>query len=211
MEKFKLLFLLTLVATIQLHAQDQKSAWSLNILLSHYDRETENELILGDVGYKINPGLEVLYSYPLKSQFYLSTGASYQYVDLISHIETSDRFQVGELSIPVLLTVQNKSGALSFSTGVYSGRFLHFSWDKNLYGKWTSVNPQEREKYSERNFFMDAYFDFAYSNSRWFKNGNVVKIAPFFRVRFKENWMEYYRTSVFYGLKLGIDFKLREK
>lgn len=212
MKKLKLLFL-TLICFVQLHAQEQRSVWGINTMLSHYDREKENELNLGDVGYKINPGLEVLYGFPLRTPFFLSTGISYQYVDLISHIETSDRFQIGELSVPVLLTVNNRSGLLSFSSGIYSGRFLHFSWDKNLDSQWIPVNPKEREKYSDRNFFMDAYFDFAYSNSRWFKDGNVIRIAPFVRFRFKENWMDYYRTSIYYGIKLGIDlnFKLKEK
>ncbi|MDP3915824.1 MAG: hypothetical protein Q8R96_19020 [Bacteroidota bacterium] len=212
MKKLKLLFL-TLICFIQLHAQDQRSTWGISTLLSHYDREKENELNLGDVGYNINPGLEVLYGYQLRNSFFLSTGISYQYVDLVSHLETYDRFQVGELSIPVLLTVKDESGFFSFSTGFYSGRFLHFSWDKRLHSQWIPVNPKEREQYSDKSFFMDAYLDFAYSNSRWFKDGNVIRIAPFVRFRFKENWMDYYRTSIYYGIKLGIDlnFKLKEK
>jgi hypothetical protein len=207
MKEVKILLIFVLIFASKLYAQEQKSAWKLNILMSHYDREKENELNLGDNGYKINPGLEVLYCYPLKTRFHLSTGLSYQYVDLISHIEASDRFELGELSIPLLMTVNNKSGYWSFSTGVYSGRFLHFSWDQNLHGNWVSVTPDERESYLKQNFFMDAYFDFAYSNSSWLKNGNAVKIAPFVRFRFKENWMDHYRTSVYYGIKLGVDLR----
>ena len=210
MGKFKFLFLMTLFATIQLHAQEQKSAWSINTLLSHNDREKENELNLGNIGYNINPGLEVLYGYKLRNSLFLSTGISYQYVDLQSHRETSDRFNIGELSIPVLFTVHDKSRLFSFSTGIYSGRFLNFSWDKNLHNEWVPVNTKEREHYSEKNFFMDAYLDFAYSNSGGFNN-SAIKIAPFVRFRFKENWMDYYRTSLYYGIKFGIDFNRREK
>lgn len=210
MKKLKLLFL-AIICFVQLYAQEQRSAWSISTLLSHYNREKENELNLGNVGYNINPGLEVLYGYPLKNSFFLSTGISYQYVDLVSHIETSDRFRFGELSIPVLLTINDKSGCFSFTTGVYSGRFLHFSWDKELHDQWVPVNAKEREHYSDNNFFMDAYMDLAYSNSKWFKDGNIVKIAPFVRYRFKENWMDYYRTSAYYGIKFCINFKMKEK
>lgn len=211
MNEVKLLLILVLVFATKLYAQEHKSTWKVNVLLSHYDREKENELTLGNIGYKINPGLEVLYSYPLMTRFHLSTGLSYQYVDLISYIETSDRFELGELSIPLLLTVNNKSGAWSLSSGIYSGQFLHFAWNKNLHGNWVSVNPQKQENYSKQNFFMDAYFDVAYSNSSWLKNGNAVKIAPFVRFRFKENWMDHYRTSAYYGFKLGIDLRMNYK
>lgn len=210
MLKYKLLIIFALICATKLYSQECKSMWKLNVLLSHYERQKKNELTLGDLGYKIVPGLEILYSYTIKYPFLVSTGFSYQYVDLISYIETSDKFQVGEFSIPLLLTV-DQSRSWSFSTGVYSGKFLHLSWNQKLHGNWTSINPKERVGYSENSFFMDAYFDIIYSNSHWLKSKNGIKIAPFVRYRFKENWMENYRTSFYYGIKLGIDFKIKEK
>ena len=212
MKKTKLLFL-TLICFVQLHAQEQqkRSAWSINALLSHYDRQKENELNLGNIGYNVNPGLEVLYGFPLDNSSFLNTGISYQYVDIESHRETSDKFVVGELSIPVLFTAYEKSGYFSFSTGIYTGQFLHFSWYKNLHSQWEPVNTKDRDKYSDKSFFMDGYLDFAYSNSSWFKNDQVIKIAPFIRYRFLDNWMEYYRTSVYYGIKFSLTFKMKEK
>lgn len=210
MKKLKL-FIFSTMCVVQLYAQENKSTWNINVLLAHYDRVKANELNLGNVGFNINPGLEALYKYQLRNSIFLSSGISYQYVNLISHIETSDRFQVGELSIPILLTINDKSGFFSFSSGIYSGRFLHSSWDKNLDNQWVPVNTKERVHYSKKSSFMDIYVDFAYSNSGWFNNNNVVKIAPFVRFRFKENWMEYYRTSVYYGIKFGINFKMKEK
>ena len=209
MKKYELL-LLTLICFVQLHAQEQRSSWSMSAILSHYDREKENELHLGDVPYNINPGLEILYGYKLKNALTLKTGISYQYVDLVSHIETSDKFRFGELSIPLLFNLEDKSGKFSFSTGIYSGKFLHFSWDKELHSQWVPVNTNERVHYSDKNFFMDAYLDLAYSNSGMFNGNNVIKIAPFLRFRFKENWMDYYRTSVFYGIKFCVSFNMKD-
>ena len=212
MKKIKLLFL-TLICFVNLHAQEQqkRSTWSVNALLSHYDRQKENELNLGKIGYNVNPGLEILYGFPLDNSSFLSTGISYQYVYLQSYSESSDKFVVGELSIPVLFTAYEKSGFFSFSTGIYTGQFLHFSWYQNLHSQWELVNPKVREHFSDKSFFMDGYLDFAYSNSSWFKNNHIIKIAPFVRYRFSDNWMEYYRTSVYYGIKLELTFKTKKK
>lgn len=202
------LLLLILICVAHLYAQEPRGRWSMSAILTHYEREKENELHLGDVSYAINPGLEVLYGYKLRAAFSIKTGISYQYVDLISNIETSDRFRFGELSIPFLLNVEDKTGRFSFSTGIYSGKFLNLSWNKELNNRWIPVNTTEREHYSDENFFMDAYWDFAYANSGMF-NKNVVKIAPFLRFRIKENWMDYYRTSLFYGVKFCVVFKTK--
>lgn len=196
MKKVKLL-VLAIICLIQVQAQEPKSTWSLNVLLSHYDRVKDNELNLGDIDYNINPGLEILYNYHLQNTLSLSTGVSYQFVYLLSHVETSDRLQVGEISIPVLLTLKGKSSPWSVSSGIYGGQFLHMAWDQNLHGRWETVNPKDREFYSDKDFFMDAYLDFAYTHKG-------LRIAPFVRYRFKDNWMDHYRINVYYGIKFGI-------
>ncbi|HET6560198.1 MAG TPA: hypothetical protein VFG54_22915, partial [Prolixibacteraceae bacterium] len=195
--KKAILIILAIVCVIQVQAQEPKSTWSLNVLLSHYDRVKDNELNLGDIDYNINPGLEIIYNYHFRNAFLFSTGVSYQFVNLQSFRETSDRLQVGEISIPVLFTLKGKSSPLSVSSGIYGGQFLHMDWDQNLHGRWETVNPNDREFYSDKDFFMDVYLDFAYTHKG-------LRIAPFVRYRFKDNWMDHYRLSVYYGIKFGI-------
>lgn len=198
MMKKVMLIILAFVCLMQVQAQESKSTWSVNAILAHYERITDNELFPGDIGYNINPGLEVLYNHHLQNSLSFSTGVAYQFVYLLSHVETSDRFQVGELSISVLITLKGKSSPWSVSTGIYGGQFLHLNWDKNLHSRWVTVNPKEREYYSDKDFFMDAYLDLAYS----YKG---LRIAPFIRYRFKDNWMEHYRIPVYYGIKFGFN------
>lgn len=202
MKKVKL-FVLAFICLMQAQAQEPKSSWSLNAILSHYDRIRENEFTLGDNGYNINPGLEILYNYRFQNTLLFSTGVSYQFVNLISHVETSDRFQVGEISIPLLLTLKGKSSPISVSAGVYGGQFLHMDWDQRLHGQWVTVDPNDREFYSDKDFFMDGYFDLGFTHKG-------IKISPFIRYRFKDNWMEHYRTSVYYGVKFGIGSSKRK-
>lgn len=196
MDKLRLL-VLALICCMQTYAQESKSTWSVNAILAHYERVKENELNLGDIGYNVNPGLEVLYNHHFHKSVSFSTGVSYQFVNLISHVETSDRFQVGEISIPVLFTLKGNSSPLSVSTGVYGGQFLHMAWDKSLHGQWVTVDPYDREYYSNKDFFMDWYFDLGFTHKG-------IKISPYIRYRFKDNWMDHYRTPVYYGIKFGV-------
>jgi|GEM_PF-2074353 hypothetical protein len=208
--KFLKLVIPLLIFFLDTKAQVQDSLgakWSVNLQLAHYDREKDNELSLGDIGYNVNPGLEIIYQYPLNNSCYLNTGVSYQYLKLISHIETADRFKVGELSIPLLFSLRNKIG-FSITSGVYAGQFLHFSWEKHSHHLWIPVNTLEREHYADKSFFMDAYLGFEY---KWKGTNGILKVIPFTRYRFKENWMNYYRTSIYYGIKLGIDLNVKTK
>lgn len=210
MKKFKLV-LLTLMCIVQLHAQEKRSIWSVNALMSHYEPQKDNNSYSEKTGYNVNPGIEVLYGYPIDSFTFLSTGISYQYVSIESHREGADKFVLGELSIPLLLTAIERSGHFSFSTGFYTGQIVHFSWYNDQYNQWVPVNLKDKKRYSDQSLFVDGYLDFAYSNSSWFKNDHVIKFVPFIRYRFSENWMEYYRTSVYYGLKFSMTFKSKGK
>ena len=212
MKRFKL-FILAIICCVQLHAQEQKmrGAWSINAIMSHYEPQKANDSYSQKIGYNVNPGIEVLYGFPMDSFIFLSTGISCQYLSIESHREGADKFVLGELSIPLLFTAIERSGHFSFTTGFYSGQFLHFSWYHDQYHQWELVNLKDEKRYSDKSFFMDGYLDFGYSNSSWFTNDHVIKIVPFMRYRFSENWMEYYRTSVYYGIKFSLTFKTKER
>lgn len=200
------LALLPLIFVVQAYTQEQTNTWSINLLLARYDGIKSDVNDPGDVLYNINPGMEVLYGHKLSEIYFLHSGISYQYVRLES---TAYKFRVGELSIPVLLSMSAKPG-LSVATGIYAGKFLHFAWDRSSHNEWIPVNPKDQEHYSDKNFFMDAYLGLSYSGKKWSRNGNAFRMEPFIRYRFKENWMDHYRTSIYYGIKLGVDLNFLE-
>lgn len=194
---------LLLISTVAF--SQKKGDLIVNIVIAHYQEQKENELDLGGVPYNINPGVGLLYHYPLTEKLFLEAGINYQYVDMQCHIYTADRFLFGEISLPFqvqynfLNTSKNDFILLS---GIYFGKFLHFDWQTKGRVNWETLNPTFYRNYSDNNFFIDLHFEARYqivSNNR-----KGVSIGPFFRVRVKENWMEHYRKKYYYGIQLGI-------
>ena len=187
-----------------LRAQDEKSYMSISPILSHYDRVKSNELYLGDVPYNVCPGIEFLYNYKIGSFCKMGTGLSYQYASVVSHVETSDKFNFGELSIPVLFTLTEKKNRFSVETGIYAGKFLHFSWYRELHSRWEKVNSYPQQVgYKDRNAFADLYLAISIGINK--STHHPALISPFIRYRFAENWMEHYRESSYYGIKFTIN------
>ena len=200
---------LLLLFSFQLSAQAQhsekKSGWVTNFTLSHFHRVTKNELHLGSAGFNISPGLELLYNYQVLNNFSLSSGIFYQYVDFMSHIETTDRFKIGEFNVPFIISVNNNS-PFSFQMGTYFGKFIHFNWTHSIHGQWIEYpKGYDDQFYSSKNGFIDLYFGFSYSII--LNNGRNFSFTPFVKHRFKENWMDHYRKSTHFGFKLLIYMK----
>ena len=177
--------------------KESKGNFSINFTLSHYHRITENELNLGDASFNLTPGIELLYNYPLRRNTVISSGIMYQYADLESHVETTDRFKTGELNIPLLFTFRNNS-KLSFQVGTYFGMFLHFDWDYYINSSWEDRRYRDNKYYRDKNLYIDSFFAF---------NLKVLQarlhISPFVKYRIKENWMDHYRSSTMVGIKVG--------
>ena len=125
-----------------------------------------------------------------------------------SHIESDDRFTFGELSLPILIELfplKERENFISTTMGIYIGQFLYFSWDEQMHGKWNAVSYKDNKNYSEKNIFVDSYFDISIKLNT--NNKSQIVISPFIQFRFIENWMEHYRTSTYYGIKFKINLK----
>ncbi len=206
MRQLQYLFVTTLllISTVAF-PQAKKGDLIVNIAIAHYPEQNENELDLGGVPYNINPGLGLLYHYPLTEKLFLETGIHYQYIDMQCHIYTADRFLFGEISLPFQVQynfLNTNKDHLILLSGIYFGKFLHFDWQTKGRVNWETLDPTFYRNYSDKNFFIDLHIEAKYQIVSNNKSG--VSIGTFFRVRAKENWMEHYRKNLYYGVQLGI-------
>jgi len=205
-----ILVILLLFDVFFLNAQDKKSYLSIGTILSHYNRVKSEELNLGTIPFNICPGIELLYNYKLEPSFKFETGLSYQYVSLFSHVETSDKFNFGELSLPILFTFTERKNRFSVETGIYAGKFLHFSWERESHSQWLKVNSYSQQiGYKNKNVFADLYLGISCAINKM--DNRSILVSPFFRYRFAENWMNHYRESSYYGIKVTISMKKIEE
>lgn len=185
------------------NAQDRKTYLSVSPTFSHFIPIKAAGSQMENAPYNVSPGIEILYNYKLGSSFKLGTGLSYQYVNMISYANGSDKFIVGEISLPVLFTLTGENNRLSVETGVYAGKFLHFEWYKRSHSRWSKSSSYDpRFGYKEQNTFVDLYLAVSYVINK--SNLRPAAISPFVKYRVAENWMKLYRESVYYGFKFTI-------
>lgn len=185
------------------NAQYRKTYLGFSPTFSHFIPIKATDSQMEDAPYNISPGIEILYNYKLGSSFKLGTGLSYQYVNMISYANGSDKFIVGEISLPVLFTLTGENNRLSVETGVYAGKFLHFEWYKRSHSQWSKASSYDpRFGYKEQNTFADLYLAVSYLINK--KDVPPAVLCPFVKYRVADNWMNLYRESVYYGFKFTI-------
>lgn len=199
-----ILVIILLFDILYLNAQDRSLYLSISPMFSHFVPIKVTRSHNGDSPYNVCPGVEFLYNYKLGTSFRLGTGLSYQYANLISYINGSNKFIFGELSLPVLFTLTEKNNRFSIEIGIYAGKFLHFEWYERPYSQWTKVSSYDpRFGYKEQNTFADLYLAVSYGINK--RDPQVAVISPFIKYRVTENWMDLYRESVYYGFKFTIN------
>ena len=198
------LIIILLFNTFYINAQDSKSYLSVSPTFSHYIPVKATESQNGNAPYNVCPGIELLYNYKFGPSCKLGTGLSYQYANMISNANGSDKFIFGELSLPVLFTLSGKNNRISVETGIYAGKFLHFEWYKKSHSQWVKVTSYDpRFGYKDQNTFADLHLAVSFVINK--TDPRRAVISPFIRYRIVENWMNLYRESVYYGFKFTIN------
>lgn len=130
---------------------------------------------------------------------------------MISNADGADKFVFGEISLPVLITLKEKSNRLSVETGFYAGKFLHFEWYKMSHSQWSkAIYYDPRFGYKKQNAFADLYLAVSYAINK--NDPRHASVSPFMKYRIGENWMNLYRESIFYGFKFTINmYKLKKE
>ncbi len=187
------------------YSQEKKGFWSLSFNLSHYSGLEMGGIRQDHFKYKISPGLEILYSHDINQNTQVKSGFSLQHIIMQPLGGLNRKGEIGEFSIPLLLTTPLISGtksSLLFSAGIYQGKFLYSKWSQEVHHMWQSLNPEYIDDYSDKNFFMDGYIGLVY-----FDKKRNAHITPFIHYKFIENWMKHYRKSTYYGIKFGVNLK----
>lgn len=193
-------------------AQDYKSKLIVSGVFTHYSRSGEFLDKPGFYKFPVDPGLEILYQCPLNESTSFISGISFQLVHFANYIQTQDRFRFGEISIPIIVRknfpAKDKS-KLYLSSGIYGGGVSFLDWERISKPDWKNVSEQYDEHYSSSDFFVDLYVDGGLLHI--LSSQNSISITPYFKYRIKENWMEYYKQSFTYGLKIGYQLNLIKK
>ncbi len=190
-------------------AQEVKSDIGFNLTLAHYTGTSEDMYYhpKGYYTYSIDPGIEILYRYKLSNSISVGTGASYQTGRIPAYL---DRFKLGEISIPLLFRViTNPEGESKFflSSAIYAGKILHISADNFGRVDWHKMGMNYIQGYSPNSFFVDLSLNAGVSFKADGKN--EFSISPVVKIRVKDNWMENYRESIYYGIIFSYQLNLK--
>lgn len=190
-------------------AQEVKSDIGFNLTLAHFTGTSEDMYYhpKGYYTYSIDPGIEILYRYKLSNSISVGTGASYQTGRIPAYL---DRFKFGEISVPLLFRfVTNPAGKskVFLSTAIYAGKLLNISADNFGRIDWHKLEMKYIQGYSPNSFFVDLSLNAGVS----FKadDQNKFSISPVVKFRVKDNWMENYRKSMYYGIIISYQLNLK--
>lgn len=206
---YAFLVLFLFVQTVNIEAQESKSSLVFSGILSHYSRSGEFLDKPGFYKFPIDPGLEILYQFPVNKSVSLISGLSFQWAHFANYVQTVDRFRFGEIGIPIIIRkeiLQKDKAKFYISSGMYGGIVSFLDWETLGKPEWEDVSTQYEEHYSKSDFYVDFYVDCGILYS--LKNQNSISISPYFKYRIKENWMDYYRQSFFYGLKISYQLNI---
>jgi hypothetical protein len=203
------LCLLLIVFPGKVKAQEVKSDIGFNLTLAHFTG-TSKELDYPPKGYytyPINPGIEILYRYKLTNWISVGTGACYQTGQIPAYL---NRFKFDEFSIPLLFRFVTNPASKSnvfLSTAIYAGKILYVSADN--YGKidWHKLELKYIQGYSPNSFFVDLSLYAGISSKAL--NQSKFSVSPVVKFRVKENWMENYRKSMYYGIIISYQLNLK--
>lgn len=215
MKQIQILFYVLLFSVIGLNhlfSQEKRQNFTVNTTLAHYIRSNEdNTSTDGTYTNLFNIGIEGLYLYQFNPVISLSSGLAYQRGRMVVHFGNLNKFRFGEISLPLISTITlnpKSSNPIFFSSGLYAGKLLHLDWEvQNKSDNWVNTNLKYEEKYSDKNFFIDLYFDVGIQKMN--RQFNYISIIPFARIRINDNWFGYYHANTYYGIKICYQFKLK--
>ena len=203
------LCLMLLVFHGKAKGQEVKSDIEFNLTFAHYTGTSEDMYYHpnGYYTYSFDPGIEILYSYKLSNSISVGTGASYQLGRIPAYL---DRFKLAEISVPLLFRIiTNPEGKSKFflSSAIYAGKILHISADNFGRVDWHKMGMKFIQGYSPNSFFVDLSFNAGVSFKA--NDKNEYSISPMVKFRVKDNWMENYRESIYYGILFSYQLNLK--
>ena len=203
------LCLMLFVFQVESKAQEEKSDIGFNLSLVHYTGTSDDMYYhpKGYYSYSIDPGIEILYRYKLTNWISVGTGACYQRGRIPAYL---NRFQFGEISVPLLfrfVTNPANKSKVFLSTAMYAGKILHISADNFGRIDWHNLEMKYIQGYSQNSFFVDLSVNAGVSFKA--EDNNEFSVSPVVKFRVKDNWMENYRESIYYGIIVTYQFNLK--
>ena len=198
---------ISLFAHQNVAAQDTIKSITINLQLTHFiakNQKSSRSFI------PINPGIEMLYNYPLGSKTSVSTGVNYSFSKWRKSAGTSQRIRYAhEVTIPLLFE-RYLGHKIYITVGSYagwlvSGKIESYSknialWVKNT-GRWVDVT--KHSDYDETSkFTCDLYLGIGF-----LLKGNPkhqIILEPFIKYKIKDNWMGEVRTKTYFGLNIKV-------
>jgi hypothetical protein len=192
-------------------AQENKSSLVFSGALAHFERADKFVNTIGFYKYPVDPGLELLYQYQLSRTFFLSTGLNYQLGRVANWDGARDRFRFGEMSLPLIgklkFSSHNKTNLFA-TMGFFYGKMVYVDWESPAKGnEWVNVNKKYNEHYSNDDSFADVMLGAGISFPIFHQN--EFAITPYLKYRVNDNWMNYARHNISYGIKLSYQLNLK--
>jgi hypothetical protein len=213
------LFLL-LVSNINLYSQELKPSatqyYRNSIIFSgiatHFEASGERSRNPQFYKYPIDPGVELLFQHRFSRVISLSTGVYYQRGRITTLKQGADRFKFEEAGLSFLINAilnPEKKNHFYASVGAYPGLLTGFTWDYMGSGHhWYEMfDIESEEHYSNEKFILDIYLNSGFSYV--FNQRNEISITAFIKYRAMDNWMEYYKEKISYGIKLSYQLNFK--
>ncbi|NQU86680.1 MAG: hypothetical protein HQ541_13050 [Mariniphaga sp.] len=189
-----------------------KSGFEVNGILLSYLRDRNNELHIDESTYSFGAGIEGFYTLKVKESSKILIGSSFQSSIMHSKKAGNHKFYFSEVNFPLLLrkTINDHSKSRFFITGgLCTGKFLKFTFFNGLSNGWDKEGYTRLDNYSDKDWlYVDLYFDFGISKEG-IKNERL-NISSFIKYRIIENWFDYYKSSIYFGINFGWEFPFSE-
>lgn len=210
MKYLKLLLIFFVFISAYCPAQESKSSLVLSGALAHYERTDKSVNVIGFYKYPVDPGLELLYQYQLGSTFFLSAGFNYQIGRVANWEGPVDRFRFGEMSLPLIgklkFSSYNKTNLFA-TMGFFYGKMVYVDWESPAKGnEWANVDKKYNEHYSNDDSFADIMIGMGISFTIFHQN--EFAITPYLKYRVNDNWINYARHNISYGIKISYQLNL---
>jgi len=181
-------------------------------IANHFDDSGESVNSHVFYQYPIDPGVELLFQHKFSRVVSLSAGVYYQRGRITTLKQGADRFKFGEAGLPVLINVTlnpEKKNHFYASLGAYPGFLTGFTWDYMGSGhNWYEMfDIESEEHYSNEKFILDIYLGSGFSYV--FNQRNEISITAFIKYRAMDNWMEYFKEKISYGIKLSYQLNFK--